>query len=197
MKADTPRKLILHMITSIDGFIADRHGSGPGPGTQWDEEVQQFYVKLFNSAGALVYGRGIYNQYIGHWRKVASGEIPPETSLELLWTQRMMDMPKYVLSTTQTEAYGNTTIIRSTEILPKLKQEADGDILLLCGPRLFAELSSNRVIDEYMLYVCPTAIGQGTHLFRDTPENIKLTFERTIPFSSGMNLHYYTPEYNS
>jgi riboflavin biosynthesis pyrimidine reductase len=109
----------------------------------------------------------------------------------------MMEMPKYVLSTKQTEAYVNTTILRSPEILPKLKQEAEGDILLLCGPRLFAELSSKRLIDEYMLYVCPSAIGQGTHIFRDIPENIKLTFERAIPFSSGMNLHYYTPVYES
>jgi riboflavin biosynthesis pyrimidine reductase len=63
----------------------------------------------------------------------------------------------------------------------------------MCGPALFAELSRHRLIDQYMLYVCPNVIGQGNHLFRDLGVPVKLAFDRTVPFSTGVNLHYYRP----
>jgi dihydrofolate reductase len=189
-------KLILHMITSLDGFITDRHGSGPGPGGQYDEEVQRFYLDLFTSAGAVIYGRGIYNQYVGYWRHVASGDQPPANDLELRWTQRLMEMPKYVISKTQTDVYRNTTILRDTDTIPQLKKETEGDILLICGPTLCAELLSKQIIDEFMLYVCPAVYGKGTLLFQELPDNLLLNFEKIIPFKAGMDLHYYTPNYN-
>jgi riboflavin biosynthesis pyrimidine reductase len=62
-----------------------------------------------------------------------------------------------------------------------------------CGPALVAELSRHQLIDQYMLYVCPNAIGRGKHLFSDIDKPIKLEFDRTVPFSTGVNLHYYRP----
>ena len=79
--------------------------------------------------------------------------------------------------------------------LTELKLGAGGDLLLMCGPSLFAELTAHRLIDEYMLYVCPNALGHGTHLFRELPEPVKLKFKRTVPFASGVNLHHYAPVY--
>ena len=190
-------KLILHMITSLDGFIADRHGSGPGPGGQYDEEVQRFYLNLFSSASAVIYGRGIYNQYVGYWRHVASGDQPATNNIELRWTQRLMEMPKYVVSSTQKEVYRNTQILRSPDTIPQLKQEASGDILLICGPKLCAELLSRQLIDEFMLYVCPAVYGKETSLFQEIPDNLFLKFDKIVPFRAGMNLHYYTPNYSS
>jgi hypothetical protein len=40
-KVQPMRKLILHMITSIDGFIADRD-NWVGREAQWDEQMQRF-----------------------------------------------------------------------------------------------------------------------------------------------------------
>src|ERR1035441_10007527 len=117
------RKLVLHMITSIDGFIADRHGN-VNPETQWDEEVQRFYLDLFTKADALVYGRGIFEQYVGHWKNVASGAIPAANDFELRWTQRMVNMQKFVISTKLKEVGPNTSIIKGdvANALSKLKQ---------------------------------------------------------------------------
>jgi hypothetical protein len=53
---------------------------------------------------------------------------------------------------------------------------------------LSAELARHRLIDQYMPYACPNVMGRGNHLFRDISEPVTLTFERTVPFSSGVNL---------
>jgi dihydrofolate reductase len=79
--------------------------------------------------------------------------------------------------------------------LTRLKEQPGGDLLLLCGPSLFAQLTCQRLIDEYMLYMCPSALGQGTHLFRDITAPLKLGFERSVPFRTGVNLHFYSPVY--
>ncbi len=70
-----------------------------------------------------------------------------------------------------------------------------GDILLVCGPSLYAQLTAARLIEEYMLYVSPSLAGQGTLLARELPNTVKLAFERTVPFSSSMMLQCYRPIY--
>jgi dihydrofolate reductase len=82
-----------------------------------------------------------------------------------------------------------------TAEISKLKQVAGGNLLLICGPSLYAQLTLARLIDEYMLYVCPSVAGQGTHLSRELPDTLKLAFERTMTFASGMMLQYYRPVY--
>jgi hypothetical protein len=55
------RELILPMLTSIDGFIADPKGDlrfGP----HWSEQLQRFYAETFAAAGGLVYGRTVYEK---------------------------------------------------------------------------------------------------------------------------------------
>jgi dihydrofolate reductase len=196
VEESTMRKLILHMITSIDGFIADRNDN-VNPEAQWDEEMQQFYLDLFTTAGGAIFGRRLYEQYVGHWSRVASGEIAAETDLELRWTKRLVEMDKFVVSTTLRNLNGNTTVIGGevADELAGLKEQAGGDLFLLCGPSFFAQLTGRRLIDEYMLYMCLSALGQGTHLFRDITAPLKLGFERSVPFRTGVNLHFYSPVY--
>jgi dihydrofolate reductase len=189
------RKLVLHMITSLDGFIADREDN-VNPATQWDEEMHSHYLDLFSAAGSVVFGRRLYEQYVGHWSQVAVGEISAENDLELRWTRRLMAMPKLVVSTTiDSDPDSNTDVVRDdvARELTELKATADGDMLLMCGPALVAQLATRNIIDEYMLYVCPVALGDGVPLFGDLTEPVRLAYQRTRAFSSGVNLQYYTP----
>jgi dihydrofolate reductase len=189
-------KLILHMLMSIDGFIAD-HDDVVNPATQWDLEMHRFYLELFTDVGAAIFGRRLYDQYVLHWNQVAEGAIPPATPVELQWTQRLRDMPKHVITRSRPELVANTEILTGdiSQRIVDLKQETDGDLLLLCGPSLFAQLTADGLIDRYMLYVCPSALGQGVHLFRDLPGHLVLEHLRTVPFSSGVNLLSYAPVY--
>ena len=104
------RKLILHMIISTDGFISTGVRD-VNPAAHWSEEIQDHYSDLFNRAGGVIFGRNLYEQYVGHYSKVAAGEILPEMDLpreeaqnehliarHLAWTKRLMDMDKFVVS---------------------------------------------------------------------------------------------------
>jgi dihydrofolate reductase len=187
-------KLILHMITSVDGFIADRHGR-VNPETQWDTEMQRFYLDLFSMVDGLVFGRNLFDQYFGHWKKVALGHLPAASDLERKWTQRLLEMPKYVLSMKLEKSDDeNTTVIRGGigEEITKLKVRSPRGLLLMCGPSLCAHLTSLGLIDEYMFYMCPNVVGQGVQLFRDIPDYVKLKFEKSLAFKAGVNLHYYS-----
>jgi dihydrofolate reductase len=126
---------------------------------------------------------------------VAAGQVPATSDLELRWTRRLMSMHRYVVSNSLSHTVDGVRVI-SGDIAAEIKQikEQDGgDLLLMCGPALFAELTRQQLIDQYMLYVCPNAIGQGNHLFRDISGPVKLAFDHTVPFSTGVNLHYYRP----
>lgn len=105
------------------------------------------------------------------------------------WVRRLMDFPKYVASSKLDHLGYNTAILNGDVAagLAKLKQDTGGDLLLICGQSLYAQLTRQRLIDEYMLYVCPNAIGQGTHLFRELPEPVKLR--------PGVTLERYAPIY--
>jgi dihydrofolate reductase len=203
------RKLILHMIISTDGFISTGVRD-VNPAARWSEEIQDHYSDLFDRASGVVFGRNLYEQYVGHYSKVAAGEIPPEMDLpteeannehflarHLSWTKRLMDMDKFVVSNSLPRTTAGISVI-SGDIAPQirqLKKQEGGDLLLMCGSRLFAVLTANQLIDEYMFYVYPNALGHGDHLYSDIAAPISLTSGRTVSFADGMELREYKPEY--
>jgi dihydrofolate reductase len=192
------RKLILHMIISTDGFISTEAGE-VNPAAHWNDELQRHYVDLFGRAGGVVFGRNLYEQYVGHYSKVAAGQIPAQTELHLSWTKRLMAMDRFVVSNSFPPATPGVRVLTGdiAAQIEQLKQQDGGDLLLMCGPALFAELTSNRLIDEYMLYVCANALGRGNHLYRDITTPIALAPERMAPFPDDMELRHYRPLYTS
>ena len=102
------RKLILRMLLTIDGFIAD-----PGGDLRfghWSEEMQQFYVETFDAAGGLIYGRAVYEKYVPYWVGVAdTGKHAgggAATEAEVAYATRVRELPKYVASNTLNDVNG-------------------------------------------------------------------------------------------
>ena len=63
-----------------------------------------------------MFGRNLYEQYAGHWSRVARGEIPAATDYELRWTQRLTDMPKFVISSSAPTLIGDEDQVLSSEV---------------------------------------------------------------------------------
>jgi dihydrofolate reductase len=187
-------KLSLHLVMTIDGFIATDDGDA-APGAQWDTEMQQSYLDDFSAAEGLVFGRKTFDAYYGHWSRVGRGELPASTETEQAWTERMVAMHKFVISNTLQSPAADTTVIGGdlTSGIRELKQRHSGDLLLICGPDLFTQLTADELIDEYILYISPLALSSGGHLFRDVRRPIPVRVASTRPFTSGMTLHRYLP----
>jgi dihydrofolate reductase len=187
-------KLSLHLVMTIDGFIATEDGDA-APGAQWDEEMQQSYLDDFTAAEGIVFGRKTHDAYYGHWSRVGKGELPASNELEQAWTQRMVAMHKFVISNTLQSAASDTTVIGGdvSAGIRELKERHAGDLLLICGPGLFTQLTAAELIDEYILYISPLALSSGGHLFRDVRGPISARVASTRPFTSGMTLHRYQP----
>ena len=194
------RKLILHMMTTMDGFIADSEGKLSG-WTNWDEEMKDFYNdEVFAASDTIMYGRRIYEEMVPAWTAIADrhphhGETPTEG--DVAFGKRVRDMKKIVVSTTLEHAGRNAILIRDNiaERIIELKMQTDSDILLYCGPRLVSTLTELGSIDEYMLYVNPIVLGQGTNLFGNLKGTLQLKLLKTKIFGSGVVLKYYQPIY--
>jgi dihydrofolate reductase len=195
------RKLILHMMTTLDGFIADSEGRLDGGWTNWDDEMQQFYNQLFAATDTIMYGRGIYEEMVPAWAAIADGNPPPGyhvTDAERTFANRLGQITKVVVS--RTLRHSEDAILRGENLVAevlKLKATAGADILLYCGPALLATLTELRLIDQYMLYVNPITLGRGTHLFGHLRSPLSLRQNRSRTFRSGVMLMVYEPIYRA
>jgi dihydrofolate reductase len=192
------RKLILHMMTTMDGFIADSSGRLTGSWTNWDEEMKAFYHDLFAATDTIMYGRIIYEEMVPAWEAIADGNAPPgvsDTEADRAFGRRLRELRKIVISTTLDQAEERATVIGDNLAgqIAAIKNQPGSDILLYCGPRLMATLTHLGLIDEYMLYVNPTALGKGVHLFGQLTSALQLKLLQVKAFSSGTILTTYQP----
>jgi dihydrofolate reductase len=194
------RRIVLHMMTTADGFIADSQGK-LGGWTNWDEEMRAFYNdEIFAASDTIMYGRRIYEEMVPAWTAIADLDpLEDETITEgdVTFGKRVRAMKKIVVSTTLEAVGRNAIVVRDNipERIMELKMIEGPDILLYCGPRLVATLTGLGLIDEYMLYVNPILLGHGTRLFGDLHGALQLTLLKTKIFGSGVVLNYYEPIY--
>jgi dihydrofolate reductase len=104
--------------------------------------------------------------------------------------KQVRDMDRVVVSTTMENAGHNVLLIRDdiAQRIIALKAHTGSDILLYCGPRLVSTLTELGLIDEYMLYVNPIVLGQGTQLFGNIKGELQLKLLKTKIFGSEVVL---------
>ncbi len=103
-------------------------------------------------------------------------------------------MPKYVVSTTLTEAPwgdGQVEILRDLDAVRALK-EGDGGPIIVHGSATLAQgLAAAGLVDRYHLLVFPIVLGAGKRLFADDAEKQRLTVEEAETFGNGITKLVY------
>lgn len=189
------RELVLYMVTTADGFIADANDD-IGDWFPWDDEMKRFVNDFFRTADTWVFGRVTYETVVPYWDAIADGSQDPDapiTAGDLEFANLLKGLTRYVISRTLEDVPGDRTVIRDhvTERVARLKQEPGNDIVLSCGPGLVAQLGG--LIDRYMLFVCPNVIGRGKNLFQDIKDELRLRLSDARVFGSGCVLLRYRP----
>ncbi len=179
-------RIVLTEFISLDGVIEEPRWTfqferGPDGGQfKWDE--------LFGS-DALLLGRVTYDGFAQAWPNMGTDEFG----------KRMNSIPKYVVSSTLTDAaanWGPTTVIRGDVVaeITRLKAQPGGDLLVEGSSQLAQTLIQHSLVDEYRLMLFPIVLGAGKRLFpEEVNERAKLTLTDAKPDRDGVMLLTYHP----
>ncbi|HVK25524.1 MAG TPA: dihydrofolate reductase family protein [Actinokineospora sp.] len=174
-------KLVVTEFISLDGVIEDPGGAEGFEHGGWSfkspaPDGDQFKFDELMAADAQLLGRLTYDAFAAAW---------PEMTDEAGFADKMNSMPKYVVSTTLTEATWNNTKVISDNVaeeVAKVKASHEGDILVAGSSQLIDTLRAHDLIDEYRLMVHPVVLGSGKRLFNAEggPADLELVESRNV-----------------
>ena len=184
-------KLIVVEFMTLDGVMeapgSEEHRTGRNAwALRPDDELQAFSTSQIMNADALLFGRTTFNIWAAFW------PTAPEVAADL--GARIKVLPKYVVSKTlQASEWENSTILRGDlgEEVRRLKDSADGNLLVYGSADLVAGLLELDLVDELRIMLFPVILGSGKRLFRDEAElrHLRLLSTRSTP--SGVVLLTY------
>ena len=163
--------LHLYIATSLDGKIAGlNHELNWLPEPEGDEDYG--YSQLLNSIDTIVMGHATFKvvQAMGPW---------PYTNKQCYVFSRQPDLPA---------ALPNITFVNQ-DLIPfvqQLKQENEGNIWLVGGGQLIAQLHDAGLIDLYEIAMVPHILGQGMNLFPDLNKSRALHLKHSEVYKDGM-----------
>ncbi len=161
-------KIVLSDNVSLDGVIEDPAGDegferGGWVGLIKDRPgVNKLALDEALGAEALLLGRRSYEWMAGRW---------PSRSGEL--ADRLNSMPKYVVSSTLEDPdWNNSTLLKGDVVneVSKLKQELNGEVVVVASFQLVRTLMEHDLVDELRLKIYPVVLGAGERLFGETSD---------------------------
>ena len=159
-------KIVISENVTLDGVVQDPTGEEGFARGGWfgqirdRPDVAKLALDDALHAEALLLGRRSYEFFGARW---------PSRSGEL--ADRLNSLPKYVVSSTLgNPGWNNSTVLKgdAVEEVSKLKQELDGEILVLASFQLVRALMERDLVDELRLKIFPVVLGAGERLFGET-----------------------------
>jgi dihydrofolate reductase len=184
------RKLKLQVQMSIDGCIA-----GPNGEMDWmvglqDDKLNKYVNELTESFDTILLGRKMTDVFISYWSDVINKPDEPWYAL----AKKMIEIPKVVFTKTLNKSkWINTDIATGdlTDEIMKLKSRDGKDMVVYGGASFDSSLIKLGLIDEFLLFINPVAIGNGMTIFKDLNEIQKFNMVKSIAFDSGIVLLHY------
>ena len=145
---------------------------------------ERFQLEQAKNAEALLLGRVTYEAMHALW-PTAEGEF----------ADRLNELPKYVVSSTLTDLPWNATVLGNAwrEVVARLRQELDGDIVVYGSRRLSQSLIEMGLVDELRLMVYPVVLGAGDRLFGETQDKIPMRLVESRLFGASVVNMIYAP----
>jgi dihydrofolate reductase len=186
------RKLKLQVQMSVDSFIGGPNGELDWMTWDWDDELKKYVDELHKTVDTILLGRKMADGFIKHWTAVAAN--PDDESYE--FGKKMIDTPKIVFSKTLGSSEWENTQIASDleEEVSKLKNGEGGDIIAYGGAGFDTSLIKAGLIDEYHLFINPTALGEGLTIFQGLEKPRELVLTSSTPYKCGIVVQRYEPK---
>jgi dihydrofolate reductase len=182
-------KIVISENLSLDGIIEDPTGvEGLSVGgwfweTDRGEDGEKFTLDKTLGSEALLLGRRTYELFAATW---------PSRGGEL--ADKMNSLPKYVVSSTLEDPdWNNSTVLTGDPVdeISTLKQELDGEIVVLGSPQLARTLIEHDLVDELRLMIYPVVLGAGARLFGATSDKKPMRLVGTQNVGDGITILTY------
>ena len=125
---------------------------------------------------AMLFGHRTYDDLVGHW--LSTTDPNP-------FTQILRDTPKHVASRDPDAVlpHPNSTLLPGDAVpaVRDLKQQVEGDIVMLGSGDLARQLGAAGLVDEYVITTIPVVLGRGTRLWGETYAPMKVVRSYTSP----------------
>ncbi|MCW3085811.1 MAG: bifunctional deaminase-reductase domain protein [Bacteroidetes bacterium] len=184
------RKLKLQVQISVDGFICGPAGEMDWLTWSWDDQLKAHVTEMTATTDTIILGRKLAEGFIPYWTDATKNPNHPEHP----FAHYMHDYQKFVFSKTVTKNPGweNTEIMNGdmVEEVKKLKAKTGKDIIVYGGAGFVSSLIGAGLIDEFNLFINPTAIGKGMPIFSGKTNFKPVTVKA---FDCGITLLCYQP----
>ena len=170
------RKVILYIAMSIDGFIARKNGDVDwleGDGS--DEKADMGYEDFYEDIDTVIMGRTTYEQIL------TFGEYPYKGSKGYVYTSKDTDNNEDVVFTKD----------KPEELIDRLKKNDGKNIWVVGGSLIIDEFIKKNLIDEYVISIIPTILGDGIPLFRGNDSQMEFKLDKH-EMVNGIVLLYYS-----
>lgn len=186
------RKLKLQVQMTVDGFIAGVNSEMDWLVFNWDNEINRYVEELTEPIDCIVLGRKLAQGFIPHWAGVAADEKHAENASGKKFT----GTHKVVFTKTLEQSEWENTVLAKGDLveeITKLKNQDGGDIIAYGGGTFVSSLIQANLIDEYHLFINPTAIGSGMSIFAGLKSKLNLTLRTARVFPCGIVVLWYEP----
>lgn len=187
------RKLKLQVQMTVDGYIAGPHGEMDFMVWDWDDGLKHYVEELTEPVDCIILGRKLAEGFIPHWATVAANPDDPEFTAG----KRFTDTPKVVFTKTLDQPEWNNTSLAKGNLadeITELKKQDGKDIIAYGGATFVSALIQQGLIDEFHLFINPTAIGSGMTIFNDLDHRQNLTLVKSPSFDCGIVVLNYEPK---
>lgn len=169
------RKLILFIASSLDGYIATKDES-----VEWLNNVEgegdNGFSEFYETVDTVILGKKSYD-----WIMKQDVKEFPYKNKEC-----------YVFTTSKIEDTEHVKFVNEevTLFVEKLKSQAGKNIWLVGGGILLQSFLKEKWIDEVIITVAPTLLGNGIPLFREGNVQLDLSLKSMRNFNQFVELHY-------
>lgn len=171
------RKIIVYIATSADGFIARKDG-----GIDWLDRPRTAgdygFADFYKSIDAVLWGRKTWEQAMGMSAPGGSSKSK---------------IKNYVFTHNPPAKKSKAIFVNEPikDFATRLRQQEGKDIWMMGGGGIIGSFLDAGEIDEFMIHVIPTFIGEGIPLIEPRHRTVELQLLATHGYEDGVvKLHY-------
>ena len=179
------RKVLVAINVTVDGYCDHTAVIA-------DEELHNYFNKIFDNAEIDIMGRVTYQIMFPYWHIVARDKVG--SPAEINFAEKIEKIHKILVSKSIDHVdFANTEIIKDKvkERVIELKNGFGKDILI-GGTTIISYLTEEKLIDEFIFVIHPIILGKGKKLFRETVKKNNLNLIDSKALGSGAIVLHYT-----